>query len=1148
MSSSRILLSALFFIFATLSFAQTTSTEVLGTVTDATGAVVPGATVTLLRVGTGERRQAVSDNSGNYSFPLIEIGEYSVSTVKPGFKTDTKTGVTVELQQKARVDFQLEVGSGAEKVEVVSTTVELRTDDAALGETIEQKRVVELPTLNRNFASLLVLTPGVQFGTRMGMNAASTASSFWPGATQVSANGQRDANQRVTLDGVIASEPLVNTVYLNPSIDAIEEVKVQTGSYSAEYGMNNGANVQVALKSGTNTFHGTVYEFLRNDALDAKDYFLNFQVPAGSPLQPKNRLRRNQYGTWLSGPVILPLYKGVNKTFWSFNFEGTKQTQESVQQTFYFPAAFRQGDFSSLLTPAIVNGKAAFTPVIIYDPTTGQPFTDGAGNITNIIPKSRINQNAFNFINKYVPLPQFQPVNQLDNNYNINVPNILDQNQYFARIDHIFTPKDRIFGRYATQTGTYNVGNINPNFPYTQHIQDYNVAFQYLHIFSPTQINEFRVGFNKVNTDQFNPRSNTNFNVDSLGIGQFRVSVDNNRPFNQLETGIPSIGGIVGGDAGARVDLNGMYQFADNFSFIKGNHNFKTGFEYIRYGLDRAAANVPLGNMSCCEGGYALAGWLLGYPTATSSAEGLNWTAPRQNRWGAYFQDEWKFSRKLTVNMGIRWDFFQVPHDVDLKWRSLRLDILTQASNGQMLPTLVPSPRTNYDFYGLDNRYFMPRVGIAFRPTDKWVIRTGGGWFVNAQQMNNMTILALQPPFGGTNGWNAVDQAAQIVPYTYNGQSYNLQTRIITPGSQVLTLDNPFPGQGTAAARTNVLIFPPDNKSSTSVQWSFDVQRALPQKIFLTVAYIGSKTSHLDNTVPNFNSPDPSTNTDVNGRRPFQAFVSQGQGNDPRLLGTIRYLDSYANANYEALQVQAERRYGSGLTAGFAYTYGKALGEGYGRNDPSGDVNSTYQNPRDRRDQRARYGFDVTHNAVINYVYELPFMRSSQGVLQAVLGGWQTSGIVTLRTGFPFSVFGGNLNTGSTTYPDRVTDGRLGGSATRQLWYDITAFRRTDCTISTHPELCHYGNSAPDALTSPGGHEFDLSFGKNWALKPLGEKGKLQFRAEAFNVFNTPQFGTPNGLGYTSINSLIPDAPRVGEIRNLRSPMRIFQFGVKIYF
>ncbi len=1147
MSKQAGVLVALISFLCGAAAAQTTSTEVLGTVTDASGAVIPSAKVTLLRVLTGEKRESVTDSTGNYSFPLIEIGEYAVTVEAPGFRTKTQTGVLVELQQKARVNFQLEVGQTTETVEVTASVISLKTDDAAIGATIEQKRVVELPILNRNFASLLVLTPGVQYGNRMGGNVQATGAFPFPGAaTTVSANGQRDANQRVTMDGVVATEPLVNQVMFNPSIDAIEEVKVQTGSYSAEYGQNNGANVQIALKSGTNEFHGTFYEFLRNDVLDAKDYFLNFQLPAGAALSQKNRLRRNQFGAWLAGPVLLPKYHGKDKTFWSFNFEGTKETQESVGQAFWFPEAFRNGDFSALLSPLIRNGRPVRAPVIIYDPVTGEPFRDGQGSITNIIPASRINRNAQNFVNKFLPLPQFTPEDILDTNVIKTVPNVLDMNQYFARVDHNFSSRDRIFGRYATQITQYNQNSLNPNFPVIYHVHAHNVAFQWLHIFNPTKLNEFRVGFNKVNHDQVNPRTYTDFDVDSLGIGQFRVAVDNNRKFNSLETGIPPT--VIQGDAGARADLNGIYQFSDNFTLIRGAHNYKAGIEYLRYGLDRAAANVPLGSMSCCPGGYNLAGWLLGYPSSTSTAEGLTWTAPRQNRYGAYFQDEWKATRKLTVNMGLRWDFFQVPHDVNRKWRSLRLDILSRATDGRQLPTMVPEPGSDFDFYSTDNRYFMPRVGVAYRATDQWVIRAGGGWFVNVQQMNNMTILDLQPPFSGTFGFNQVDDPAQILNFTYGGQSYSQQTRRFRPGFPVLTLDNAFPGQGTSAARTNVLLFPPDNKASSVVQWSFDIQRALPARIFLTVGYVGSKTSHIDNSVPNFNNPDPSPNTDFNSRRPWQAYVSRGEGDQARLLGNIRYLDSYSNGNYHGLQVQAQKRYSHGLTVGLAYAYSKARGEGYGRNDPSGDVNSTYQDPRNRRADRQRYGFDVTHNAVLNYVYDLPMFRNSKGIVQAIAGGWQTSGVITLRTGFPFSLSGGNLNTNGPSYPDRVADGRLGGAATRQLWYDPTAFRRTDCNIPTHPELCHYGNAAPDALISPGAHTFDLSIGKNWTLKPLGERGRLQFRAEAFNAFNTPQFGRPNGLSYVGLDSLIPDGPRVGEIRGLRLPMRIFQFGMKVYF
>ena len=1134
--------------FQTFSFGQTTSTEVLGTVTDATGALVPGADVTLLRVATGEKRQTKTDTTGNYSFPLIEIGGYTLTVELQGFKTQTQTGINVSYQQKARVNVVLDVGATSERVEVVATGVDLKTDDASVSTTIERRRVEELPLLGRNFASLAILTPGVQYGTRMQQNVQSTGAFPFPGAaTTLSANGQRDANQNITMDGVVATEPLVNQVLFNPSIDAIEEVKIQTGSISAEFGQNNGAVVQIALKSGTNNFHGTFFNFMRNNVFDARDYFLNFQVPAGTPEQKKNALRRNQFGTWLSGPVVLPGYNGKDRTFWSFNYEGVRQTTEAVQQAFWFPEEFRRGDFSALLTPLIRDGRPIRAPTIIYDPVTGEPFRNAQGQISNIIPQSRINRNAQNFINTYMPLPQFRPVDILDINVIGTVPSVLNQNQYFARVDHNFGASDRVFVRYAGQRASYTEAQLNPNFATIFSLRPNNIASQWLHMFSPTVLNEFRFGYNRVDHDQSNPRTNTDFDVDSLGIGQFRVAVDNNRKFTPLEAAIPGTG-ILQGDTGARIDFNDTYQISENFSVIRGNHAFKLGMEYRRLTIERAAANVPYGSYGCCEGNYALAGWLMGYPSNTTTAEGLLLQKPRQHRWSGYFLDEWKVSRRLTMNMGVRWDYFGLARDLNKTWRSLRLDILSTASNGQQLPTVVPEPRQDFQFYDPEERFFMPRIGLAYRPTEKWVIRSGVGWYANAQQLNNFSILNLQPPLSGTFGFQQVTDVAQVIPYQYGGQSYNLQTRQFRAGNPVLTLDNAFPGQGTAAARTNVISMIPDNKASNYLQWSLDIQRQLPWGTILTVGYVGSKTSHLDNTVPNFNSPDPSPDTDINRRRPYQAYVSAGEGNEPRLINNIRYLDSYANGNYHGLQVQVQKRYSHGITLGLAYTYSKSLGEGYGRNDPGGDVQVTYQNPRDRRTDRTRYGFDITHNAVANFVYELPFLRNGGGFMKAAFGGWQVSGIVTLRTGLPFTPTGGNLNTGSSTRPDRVADGRLGSDATRTLWFDPTAFRRTDCNIPSRLDLCHYGNAGNGILVTPGMKTADLSIGKNWALPAFGDQGRIQFRGEAFNAFNTPQFGLPNNLSWVGPDSIVPDAPRVGEIRSLRVPMRIFQVALKFYF
>ncbi|MBL8176695.1 MAG: TonB-dependent receptor [Bryobacterales bacterium] len=1141
------MLTAVFLIAAALMRGQTTSTEISGTVTDPTGAVIPGAKVTLLRIATGERRVDTTSSTGAYSFPLIEIGGYTVAAEMAGFQRQEKTGIRLQLQQKLRIDFALNVGETQEKIEVVSSAVQLKTEDASVGQVIDNKRVVELPLNGRNISTLAVLTPGVQFGLRQGLDG--SQGNPIPGrSVALTANGQRENNQQISLDGVTAANSRVNVMIFTPSIDAIEEFKVQTSSYSAEYGQNNGAVVQIALKSGTNQFHGAFFEFLRNDKVAAKDYFLNFQLPAGARPSEKNRLRRNQFGMFLSGPVLLPkVYRGKDRTFWSFNYEGLRQTVETVREGFFFPEEFRRGDFSQLLTPLIRDGRPIRAPIIVHDPLTGEPFRDGTGRITNIIPASRINRNAQNFLNTYMPLPQFRQDDILEANVRAPVPSVVDSNQFFFRIDHTFSEKDKAFFRFARDRSSIFTGNLNPNFTVDGAAPSLNLAFQEIHLFSSRTLNEFRFGTNWADWDFANPRTGTSFDLNSLGIGTYTVITDNNRALKGDEIGLPNTGVLPGdGDtAGNSYNSDRIWQFADNLSHSRGNHGFKAGFELRRTSVGIRASNNPRGVLNCCPGGYNLSGWLMGYLNGSTSPEGKPLRTPQNYRMSAYFLDNWKATRKLTLNIGLRWDYFTIPTDPDGVLRSLRLDILTAAPDGRQLPTLVPAPGvSDFPLANSDNRYFMPRIGLAYKASDKWVIRSGFGWFANAQQLDNYQILGRQPPYGAALNYNQVTDVAQVIPYSYGGQNYNIQTRRIRAGTPVIALDNVFPsGSGTSPARTNLIALIPDNRNSNHWQWSLDLQRALPTQTFLTVSYIGSKTSHLDNNISNFNSPDPAPNTDVNARRPWQAYMSQGEGARPFGLGEIRYLDSYANGSYHGLQTSVEKRYSHGLVAGLSYTYSKAIGEGYERNG-----GFTYQDPRNRRADRMRYPFDVTQNAVLHYVYEMPFLNRFRGIAGAFLAGWQTNGILTLRTGFPFNVAGGNLNTGGPTRPDRITDGRLFEQATRARWYDPAAFRRTDCNIPGRLDLCHYGNAAQSPLVTPGQRNIDLSLYKNWRMPLLGENGRLQFRGEFFNTFNTPQFGEPAGIAFSSLDSIIPDAPRMADIRSLRLPMRILQFGMKLYF
>jgi hypothetical protein len=1126
---------------AVSGWAQTTSTEILGLVKDSSGAVVPGAKVTITRVATNETRTATTDHAGEYSFPLVDIGEYVLRCEVQGFKTRTVSGMHLQTQQKLRVDLTLELGNVTESIDVTAAAVALKTEDATIGQVIENRRIVELPLNGRNISNLAVLVPGVQFGLRTGL--ADGGGGFpIPGAgVSVIANGIREIYGTIALDGVDAKNPRTHITVFTPSIEAIEEFKVQTSSYSAEYGLGGGAHVQISMKSGTNQLRGTLFEFLRNDKLDAEDYFLNFELPSGTTRLPKDRLRRNQFGAVVSGPVMLPGYNGRNRTFWAFNYEGRRETKEGVQSAFFPPDAFRQGDFSALLSPGLnpTTGRPLRAPIVVFDPMTGEPFPG------NVIPATRIHPGARKVM-ELLPRAQFQQTDILDTTARSAVPDIITQNQYYVRGDHIFSDRDKVFVRYALDRSRRDQNYINPNFPtyFTQSAS--NMASQWLHTFSQNAINEFRFGFNVADDDIGNPRTNSDFDVDSLGIGQFRSIGDGNRKLTSRETGVPLLTQFTIGDrdTGNGFDFMTSYQFANNFSIHHGRHNFKAGIEYRRTTMDRGSANEPRGSMTfgANESGYNFASFLLGYPATARSPESLHPTLPLANRAALYFLDDWKITPQLTLNLGVRWDYIGVPVDRSGGWRSLSLESTFSAPDGSALPTIIPTEideRGAVKLWQQEKRLVMPRVGIAFRPSNKWVIRSGGGWFANVEHLNTFTILANMPPFGGSQEFNSVTDAGRSLMVTANGMNYPINTRRFRPGAPIVSFDDPFGGSATIRP-SNLLRVLPNHRSPNHWQWSLDLQRELPFDSALTVGYVGSKSSNVGNTIANFNSPDPSPDTNFQSRRPYQRFYDLGRIQD---LAGLRVVDSYGNGFYHGLQISVEKRYSRGLVYGLSYTFSKAHGDG----ESGGNEDGGFQDPRDRLGSRSRYSFDQTHAGVVHFVYDLPFGKGLKGIPRAFLQGWQVNGILTLRSGLPMTVTQGqDLNTGSgPVRPDRLFDERLGDEATRRRWYDVTAFRRVSCNIPGRLDLCHYGSAGRATFDTPGVRNLDFSAYKNFVIR---ESIKLQFRAESFNTTNTPYFGAPGGIMFSGLTSTTPDGPRDGEIRSLRTPMRIIQFGLKFFF
>lgn len=1125
-------------------WSQTTSTTILGTVQDSSGSVIGGAKVTLSNTRTGVTSETVTTSSGDYVFPLIDVGEYTVSVEQSGFKSASRTNVLVQINEKVRADFKLEVGQVSERVQVTAEAAQLKTDEASLGNVVEQRRLVELPVNGRNVGNLAALQAGVMFGSRGGLDGQSGGGGGIPIPGQtiaIVANGQREVSQHATLDGVVATEARVNTVPFSPSPEAMEEVKVLTGTYSAEYGFNSGAQLIMVMRSGGNDLHGSAYNFLRNDKLDAEDYFQNYFLNPGQARFAKQQVRQNQFGGVISGPVLIPkLYDGRNKTFFMFNYEGRRRRQPGRTGSALYPSDdFFNGNFSALLNRRNAAGVAQ-PSVPIIDPLNGQPF---AGNI---VPPARISPTARGLRNFFERPQTILPDPLVGFNYVGVGGTQIDDDQYYTKIDHNFSTKDKVMFRYASNLPFFlDTAGASPQFTYRVEGRNNNIATQHLHVFSPSIINEFRYGYAQSRSDSFNPRANTDFDLAAIGLGNFRVINDGNRPLTRREVGLPNFGitgfqGLAERDGGNGFDNNKAHIIGNNTSITVGAHAMKAGFEYRRTTLFRGAANVPRGSFEFANNiaGNSFAAFLLGVPSSTNTPEGLPLTDVLQNRMGFYFTDDWKASRRLTVNIGLRWEYNTTATDVQGLWRS------AEWRNGlNNPPQFVPDQiRTTYDFYKPQRDMFMPRIGLAYRLTDDWVIRSGFGIFYNVHQLNNYTILNLNPPLSGSTNFNndAINQA------------------LLNP-SQFFNFTNPF-GTPSPTAATSANVLNTDNFQPEVYQWSFDVQRKLPGNMTLSVAYVGSKTAHLDNTVE-LNSPDPAFNTptsSLQSRRPIQFILD---GNNRRPLTRLRWLDSGANSWYQGLQTTLQKRMSNGLVFSIAHTFSKSLIEGYGRNEGDGFNPNTYQNPRNRAAEKQRAGFDVTHNLVANFVYDLPTPAMfKKGAGNLLFGGWQTNGVISLRTGFPFTVTQGAItNTANVTIrPDRIANGSLANPTVNQ-WFDPNAFRLVSCQNTALPELCRYGNAGAGILEGPGFKNVDFSLFKNFAIT---ERVKLQFRTEMFNLFNTPQFGRPanslstagaflptrnasGGIDYPSQANIVRGP---GAITSLVSPMRQIQFGLKLLF
>jgi hypothetical protein len=1014
---------------ALISFAsaQTLDTGIVGSVTDPAGAMVTEAAVTITNTQTGISRSVTTNPSGLFEVRYLVPGNYTVDVQAPGFRRERRTGIVIQIGQQARVDVALQVGDVQQTVEVSASAPLLQTENATLGEVVTQERIVNLPLNGRSFTQLAALTPGVRAVDPSQFTASTDGS-------RIIANGARDIWMQVNLDGVTLVNNRSNYVTLYPSIDALQEFRVQSGNYSAEYGGNAGANVNLQLRSGTNRFHGSAFEFLRNHAFDARGYF------RPSPL-PQDVLRRNQFGAVVSGPVW------KDKTFFMTGYEAIRSKRESAGTNIVLTQAQRAGDFSASANP-------------IIDPLTGSPFPG------NMIPPGRINPVSRNIIQSYMPLPNTAGTV----NYSGVSSGELKTDQGLVRLDHYFGAKDQVFGHYIRSRRDFPSIDLNPNFSYQGTFPNSSFSVQHVHTFSGSLLNEVRFGWNRANVSKLTPRSNSDFTIESLGITGLRVGGPGGRPLRPDEQGFPvmNITGFLGiGDsqASSNLDNSRTYQIVDNISWIRGSHAFKFGGDIRRLLDDATTNNWPFSQMTFSGDltGNPAADFMLGYPRTTLTPEGVPISAIRQWRYAVYVQDDWKATRDLTLNLGLRYDFYGQPREINGVTRTLRFDL------DPARPVLWPEPGEVVDVWKNEYNYLAPRFGFAYRLPQRMVIRGGYGIFYSAAQFDNVNILQLNPPNGGS---------LTVINPTRN---------------PIATIQNPVPAELYPENPIfNVVSIPPDRKRRNAYlqNWNLQLAREFSNSDVLEVGWVGSKGTNVDTSLNNFNQPDPGPGP-IQERRPYPMYAR------------IRMIATDANTIYHSLQARFEHRFNAGLSLTSAYTWSHLI------DDAAQTINRGgcgCQNPRNRgRAERASSVQDQRHRLVVGYVFDMPFGKEWTGLGRAIFGGWSSGGILTLASGFPFNVQqSGDTQNNDALWPrpNLVPGVRADlDNPDPALWFNTPAFSRS---------VLEYGTSPRNPLVGPGTKTFDTSLSKNFRM-PYSETHTLLFRAEAFNVFNTPQFANPGG-------------------------------------
>ncbi len=1014
--------------------AQVEQATIIGAVTDNSGSVVAGATVTVRNTGTGERRTTKTDDRGNYQVQALNIGRYEVSVEHAGFRKETVSGIALDVNQTARIDVKLEVGAVTQELTVKAEAPLVQTDDATVSQLINQRDIRELPIpANRNMFRLALLGAGMSPGPPSSV----TTSGFGPGFG-IAAFGQKVHNNWIILDGAPLRTAIHGAVRMRPSVEALQEFKVEAGFYQADLGTESGAQIISAIRPGTNDFHGTLFEFLRNDVVDARTFF-------ESPTQPKQPLRRNNFGAVVSGRILR------DKLFFTTNYEGYIERSSTQAFAVYPTDAMKQGDLSAPFFHSGGNSNNPLTP--IKDVLNG-----GAPFPNNQIPVSRISPQSQKLM-QFFPEPNLGTTFTGSNNYTGQTIGNTDDHQGFVRLDYNIGPNDRLFGRYGVENlvGFTTPVNPNPDFGQHQPKRQQNGVITYTRIVSPSKLNEFTVSYNRDLYSTLDQISGSGFNIaqDLLIPGLTN---------DKFATGVPSIA-ITGLSGFGTVAPNTIWdenrRVADTFSFTHGAHSMKAGIDFQHILLRRQTFTFVEGSFGFTgsQSGSAFADFLLDWPNQIQEAvtalpgirPGEQFTRLFGWRLHSFFTDDWKVTPRLTVSMGLRWELNSPIRDI--RGLTPNFDLTT----GQIFPT----PGTTGNLYNWDYHHFAPRLGLAWRPFggDKTVIRSSYGVFYNVNMWNNLTVMTINPPFN-----ISINQ-------------------LNTPGNPVFTMANADQATSITGKTTpEVLGVPRDYTLGNVQQWTFTVQRALPRDMLLEVDYVGSKSTHFD--------------------RPSEYnLINVQAGQTARALsqwGDVEFIDTDASGTYEGLVTKVEKRMSQGLTFLFTYTYSKALFDSF-----AGNGANRLSDPFDARAEKGLAESDIRNRVTSSALYELPFFRGQSGLAAQLLGGWQANGVLVAQTGMPIYPIQATEPIADgcprcNPRPDRLANGNLSSSQrTLQEWFDTSAFQIA---------VGHYGNSGRNILSAPGLTNLDFSLFKNFRVS---ESKRFQFRWEMYNATNTPAFNAP---------------------------------------